>query len=70
MDEARAVLSRLERIETLQRSGAGPERLLVELRALAHEAAAWARVERDPKAAAAAAACVEALRTADAIVPV
>jgi hypothetical protein len=69
MDEARAVLSRLERIERLQRSGAGPELLLAELRALAHEASVWARVERDPRAAAAAAACVEALATAAAIVP-
>lgn len=63
------MLSRLERIEALQRSGAGPEQLLVELRALAREATEWARVERDPHAAAAAAACVEALATADAIVP-
>lgn len=69
MDEARAVLTRLERIEALQRSDAGPELLLAELRALAQEAAVWARLERDPEAAAAAAACVEALATADAIVP-
>jgi hypothetical protein len=70
MDEARAVLTRLERIEALQRSDAGPELLLSELRELVHEAEVWARVERDPRAAAAAAACVEALATADAIVPV
>lgn len=69
MDEARAVLTRLERIEALQRSGASAELLLGELRALAHEAVVWARVERDPRAAAAAAACVDALATADAIVP-
>jgi hypothetical protein len=68
MDEARAVLARLERIEALERSGAGPALLLAELRALAHEATVWARVEGDPEAAAAAAACLEALRTADAIV--
>jgi hypothetical protein len=69
MDEARAVLARLERIEALDRSGAAPALLLAELRALAREAGEWARAERDPGAAAAAAACLEALEAADAIVP-
>jgi hypothetical protein len=69
MDEARAVLARLERIERLERSGAAPSLLLAELRALAREAAEWAHAERDPGAIAAAAACAEALAAADAIVP-
>lgn len=50
MDEARAVLSRLDRIETLDRARADPALLLGELRELVHEAEAWARRERDPKA--------------------
>ena len=45
MDEARAVLERLERIEALDRSGAGRADLLAELRALLEEAQAWSRVE-------------------------
>jgi len=61
MDEARAVLARLERIETLERTGASPEALLAELRALVHEAEVWARRERDPAAQAAAADCAAAL---------
>jgi hypothetical protein len=47
MDEARRVLARLERIETLQREHALPADLLAELRALLHEAEAWARAEHD-----------------------
>ena len=39
MDEAR-VLARLDRIEELDRSGAAPAQLLVELRGLLREAAA------------------------------
>jgi len=54
MDEARAVLARLERIETLERERAEPELLLGELRELVREAEAWARRERDPSAKAAA----------------
>jgi primosomal protein N'' len=68
MDEARAVLARLERIEALDRTGATPELLLAELRALAREATEWARAEADPTAVAAAAACVDALAGMDAIV--
>ncbi len=56
MEEARAVLSRLDRIEALERAGAAPDRLLVELRELAREAEAWARRENDSRALAAAAA--------------
>jgi hypothetical protein len=64
MEEARALLARLERIEALERADAAPELLLAELRELAREAVAWARREQDPRAAAAA----EALAAA-AIVP-
>jgi hypothetical protein len=45
MDEARAVLERLERIEALDRAGAGREALLAELRGLLEEAKAWSSVE-------------------------
>jgi hypothetical protein len=45
MDESRAVLERLERIEALDRAGAGPSELLSELRALLGEAEEWARGE-------------------------
>jgi hypothetical protein len=45
MEEARAVLERLERIEALDRAGAEPPELLVELRALLEEAEAWSRTE-------------------------
>jgi hypothetical protein len=47
MDEARRVLARLERIDALQREAAPPASLLDELRALLHEAEAWARTERE-----------------------
>ena len=47
MEEARRVLARLERIEAMQRGHALPADLLGELRALLHEAEAWARSERD-----------------------
>jgi len=45
MDEASAVLARLERIERLDRQGAPAARLLDELRALVEEAETWVRVE-------------------------
>jgi hypothetical protein len=45
MDESRAVLERLERIEALDRAGAGPSELLSELRALLGEAEEWSRSE-------------------------
>jgi hypothetical protein len=61
MDEARAVLARLERIEALEREGAGAPSLLAELRELVREATEWADAERDPRAREAA----EALLVAD-----
>ena len=45
MEEARRVLERLTRIEALDRGSAAPGELLGELRALLHEAEAWARAE-------------------------
>ena len=45
MEEARAVLERLERIEALERVGASRPELVGELRLLVLEAEAWARVE-------------------------
>jgi hypothetical protein len=56
MEEARAVLARLERIEALEREGAGVNLLLAELRELVREASEWAERERDPRACEAAAA--------------
>jgi hypothetical protein len=64
MEEARAVLARLERIETLEREGAGVPTLLTELRELVREAGEWAERERDPQAREAAAALAEAERGA------
>jgi hypothetical protein len=60
MDEARAVLARVERIEELDRAGAPAATLLAELVELACEAAAWAEAENDPRARAAAAALAAA----------
>lgn len=45
MDEARAVLDRLDRIERLERAGAPATALLDELHALLGEAERWARRE-------------------------
>jgi len=56
MDEARAVLRRLERIDALEREDAHPTLLLAELQELVREAEAWARLEGDERAVAAAAA--------------
>jgi 4-aminobutyrate aminotransferase-like enzyme len=61
MDEARAVLARLERIDALERADAGPGQLLDELRELVREAEAWARRERDDGAIAAVEACASSL---------
>ena len=61
MEEAYALLERLERIEALDREGAPPSALMPELRALVTEAEAWARREGDPDAEAAAASCAAAL---------
>ena len=59
MDEAAAVLRRLERIEALEREGAHPAAILAELHELVHEAEAWARLEGDERATTAAAALAE-----------
>ena len=56
MDEARAVMQRLDRIEALQREGANPAAVLAEMQALVAEAEAWARLEGDDRASEAAAA--------------
>jgi hypothetical protein len=61
MDEARAVIDRLGRIEALERDGAAPEALLEELRGLVREAEAWVRIEGDARAAAAVESCDAAL---------
>jgi hypothetical protein len=50
VDEARRVIERLARIETLDRAGDCGPRLLGELRALVTEAEAWARLEGDVRA--------------------
>jgi hypothetical protein len=60
MEEARAVLARLERIEALEREGAGVPALLAELRALMREAGEWAEREGDSRALEATAALVAA----------
>jgi len=61
MDEARAVLERLERIEVLDRERADPRTLIAELRELVREAEDWARAEGDERAEAAAEVCKEAM---------
>jgi hypothetical protein len=61
MDEARAVLARLDRIEALEREGAPPGALLEELRGLVQAAEAWVRVEGDERAKTALDRCDEAL---------
>ena len=54
MDEAEAVLARLQRIRELEEADAPPSVLIEELRRLVVEAEDWARVEGDPRARAAA----------------
>jgi hypothetical protein len=62
MDEARAVIQRLNRIEALERERAPASTLLAELRELVREAEEWVRVEHEPeRAAAAVERCKEAL---------
>jgi hypothetical protein len=46
MDEARAVLRRLSRIEALEREGASAHSLLAEVHALLEEAEVWVACER------------------------
>jgi hypothetical protein len=60
VDESRAVLARLERIEALDRAGAAAPVLVDELRALLVEAEAWSQVEGGEEGARA----VEELRAA------
>jgi hypothetical protein len=62
MDEARTVLSRLERIEALERAGSSAGVLLEEVRALLVEAEDWVRAEPGgtERAAAALERCAEA----------
>jgi hypothetical protein len=62
MEEARAVLERLARIDALERGGATSLQLLAELRALVVEAEAWVRVE--PPASGPAADALERCRLA------
>ena len=45
MEEARAILDRLDRVERLRRAGAPASRQLEELRLLLGEAEAWSRAE-------------------------
>jgi hypothetical protein len=47
VDEARAVMQRLERIEALEREGAGPKQLLAEVRELLREGEAWLETEQE-----------------------
>jgi hypothetical protein len=61
MDEARAVLARLDRIEELEREGAPPGVLLEELRGLVQAAEVWVRVEGDERARLAVERCDAAL---------
>jgi hypothetical protein len=65
MDEARAVLERLERIDALERERAPAERVLTELRGLVRDAEQWLRAEPEPHGAVEALArCRGALDTA------
>jgi hypothetical protein len=61
MDEARAVLARLDRIEALEREGASPGVLLEELRGLVREAEDWVRTEGGERAREAVERCASAL---------
>jgi hypothetical protein len=61
VDDARAVLARLDRIETLEREGAPPGVLLDELRGLVQDAEAWARREGGERAKNAVERCASAL---------
>ncbi len=61
MEEARSVLERFERIESLRRANAGPVELLGELRALLREAEVWADEEGGDAGSTAVARLREAL---------
>jgi len=68
MDEARAVLARLERIEALESAGAPARVVLDEVRGLLVDAEAWVRTERHGTdlAETALERCRQALRDAEA----
>jgi hypothetical protein len=61
MEDSRAVLERLARIEALDRDGAPPTEVLDELRSLLREAEVWARREGGDAGARAVADLREAL---------
>jgi hypothetical protein len=63
MDEARAVLARLDRIEALDREGAPPGVLIEELRGLVQAAEEWAKLEGGERAKTAIERCASALAT-------
>ena len=65
MDEARAVLARLERIEALERAGSPADVVLEEVRALLAETEKWVRAEPGgtERAAAALERCSRAFAT-------
>jgi hypothetical protein len=69
MDEARAVLRRLERIEALERAGSPAGVVLDEVRALLTEAQDWVRAEPGgtERAVAALERCVDAFTAPRAI---
>jgi hypothetical protein len=64
MEEARAVIERLERIEALEREGAAAPLLLAEVRALLQEGEAWLAAESEDEDAEAAAAALARCRLA------
>lgn len=67
MDEARAVIARIERIEALEQAGAPAALVLEEVRRLLGEAEAWVRAEPSGTdlAESALERCREALRRAE-----
>ncbi|HET8651349.1 MAG TPA: hypothetical protein VFM13_02135 [Gaiellaceae bacterium] len=66
MDEARAVLRRLHRIDALDRADAPAGELLDELRALVRDAETWLRAEPDPRGSVEAlASCRDALEAGE-----
>ncbi len=67
MDEARAVIARLERIEQLEQLGAPAGEVLEEVRGLLRDAEAWVRTEPagTDLAETALDRCREALQTAE-----
>ena len=61
VDEARAVIERLDRVDVLERGGAPPAAVLDELRGLLHDAEAWVRIDGDEHAEEVVARCGAAL---------